>query len=129
VTRLLDTDVCIDVLRTRDPAIRGRLRAMGSIAISSITLAELVYGAAHSRDPRRNRDEVRRFADATDVLEFDTSAAWHAGEIRHALAAAGTPIGGYDLLIAGHARTGERVLVTGNVGEFSRVDGLLVEPW
>lgn len=129
MSRLLDTDVCIDVLRRRDPEVATRLRSMGPVAVSSVTVAELAYGAAHSQDPQRNSDEVRRFLDAITVLSFDTGAAWHAGEIRQALAAAGTPIGGYDLLIAGHARAAGRVLVTGNVREFGRVDGLVVEPW
>lgn len=102
---------------------------MGTLAVSSITVAELVYGAAHSRDPDRNGDEVRRFLDAVTVADFDAAAAWHAGDIRHALAAAGTPIGSYDVLIAGHARARDDVLVTGNVGEFGRVAGLRVEPW
>jgi tRNA(fMet)-specific endonuclease VapC len=125
---LLDTDVCIDVLRARDHSARERLRAMAP-AVSSVTVSELAYGAAHSRDPGRNGDEVRRFLLAVDVLDLDEAAAWRAGEIRHLLARDGTPIGGYDVLIAGHALADDRTLVTRNLREFTRVPGLRVEEW
>lgn len=129
MTWLLDTDACIDVLRARAPSFAERLRSFGDPGVSSITVSELAYGAARSRDARANAQEVRLFLAAVNVRPFDQDAAWHAGEIRQALAFLGTPIGGYDLLIAGHARARGDVLVTRNVREFERVDGLAVEAW
>jgi tRNA(fMet)-specific endonuclease VapC len=77
----------------------------------------------------RTRRKVRLFLTAVDVRPFDEAAAWHAGDIRQALAALRTPIGGYDALIAGHARACGDVLVTRHVRELERVDGLVVEAW
>jgi tRNA(fMet)-specific endonuclease VapC len=130
VTRhLLDTDVCIAVLRGRDRSAEARLRALGSVAVSSVTAAELAYGTARSRDPASNQGEVERFLGAVHLVDLDLLSAQHAGEIRATLAARGTPIGGYDVLIAGVARAHDLTLVTGNVREFERVEGLTIEPW
>ena len=63
------------------------------------------------------------------MLPFDASAAQHAGEIRARLSTAGTPIGGYDVLIAGHARSAGLTVVTNNTREFERVPGLEVVDW
>lgn len=126
---LLDTDACIDVLRARDASLARRLGSYDGLGVSSVTVSELAYGAARSRDPDGNSQEVRLFLASIDVRPFDEDAAWHAGDIRQALASGGTPLGGYDLLIAGHARARGDVLVTRNVREFERVDGLVVEPW
>jgi tRNA(fMet)-specific endonuclease VapC len=92
-------------------------------------LTELLHGAEKSQRPADNRREVDRFAARLEVLPFDEGAAAHAGEIRAALERRGTSIEGYDVLIAGHARSRGLVLVTGNLGEFSRVDGLRSEDW
>lgn len=75
------------------------------------------------------RPEVERFAARLDVLPFDAAAADHAADIRADLERKGQRIGGYDLLIAGHARSRGLVVVTGNLGEFGRVDGLRCEDW
>lgn len=127
--RMLDTDVCIDVLRSRDSNAQGRLRGMGGLAVASVTVAELAYGAARSQQPKRDRAEVARLVEAMEVVDLGAEAAWQAGEIRAELAAVGTSIGGYDLLIAATARSRELVLVTRKVREFERVAGLHVEPW
>lgn len=99
------------------------------ICISAITLAELEYGACHSSDPARNRAALMAFLSAIQVLPFDSDAAREYGLIRQALSARGTPISASDLLIAAHARSLGYVLVTNNVREFERVDGLTVENW
>lgn len=129
MTHLLDTDVCIAVLRGRDAGAQIRLRAMPEAAISTITIAELAHGAARSSAPDTNEAEVRGLAAALRVIELDADAAWHAGRIRADLARNGTPIGGYDVLIAGVARSRDLTLVTGNVREFRRVPGLRIEKW
>lgn len=126
---LLDTDVCITVLRGHDARAPARLRDLSAPAVSSVTVAELACGAARSLAPESNRAEVSRLIAAMDVVDLDADAAWHAGDIRSELPAAGTPMGGYDLLVAGIARSRGMTLVTGNVREFERVPRLLIEPW
>jgi tRNA(fMet)-specific endonuclease VapC len=127
---LLDTNLCIRVLRDRPRAARERfnLEADG-LCISTIVLSELLHGAAKSARPEHNRQEVERFVARLDVLAFDENAAAHAADIRAALERRGHPIGGYDVLIAGHARSRGLTVVTGNLAEFSRVDGLRCEDW
>ena len=127
---LLDTNLCIRVLRDRPAAVRQRfnLEADG-LAISSIVLTELLHGAAKSARPVENRNEVEKFAARLDVLPFDARAADHAADIRANLERRGQTIGAYDLLIAGHARSLGLVVVTGNLAEFQRVEGLRCEDW
>ena len=125
---LLDTNLCIRVLRDRPQGLKERFNAHAeALCISTIVLSELLHGAAKSARPEHNRREVERFAAKLDVLPFDAAAADHAADIRAALERAGRPIGGYDLLIAGHARSRGLIVVTGNLAEFSRIDGLREE--
>ena len=127
---LLDTNLCNRLLRDRPAGLRPRFNAEAeSLCISSIVLMELLYGAERSGKPQRNRAEVEQFAARLQVLPFDEDAAGHAAEIRAALQREGCSIGSYDLLIAGHARSGGLIVVTGNLGEFSRVPGLRAEDW
>ncbi len=127
---LLDTNLCIRVLRDRPAVVRQRfnLEADG-LAISSIVLTELLHGAAKSARPVENRNEVEKFAARLDVLPFDARAADHAADIRANLERRGQTIGAYDLLIAGHARSLGLVVVTGNLAEFERMEGLRCEDW
>ncbi|HEX3421782.1 MAG TPA: tRNA(fMet)-specific endonuclease VapC [Sphingomicrobium sp.] len=127
---LLDTNLCIRVLRDRPQGLRERFNAdASSLSISSIILYELLFGAAKSARPVENRHAVEAFSARLGVLDFDADAAAHAGEIRADLERRGTPIGGYDVLIAGHARSRGLVVVTGNLAEFRRVEGLRCEDW
>lgn len=127
---LLDTNLCIRVLRDRPPGLRERFNSeASSLSISSVILYELLHGAAKSARPVENRHEVEAFAARLEVLDFDAEAAAHAGEIRAELERQGQPIGSYDVLIAGHARSRGLIVVTGNLGEFQRVDGLRCEDW
>jgi len=127
---MLDTNLCIRVLRHRQPELRTRFNDLaGSLCISTIVLTELLHGAAKSAKPLENGREVNRFASRLDVLPFDAQAAGNAADIKYILELQGRPIGGYDLLIAGHARSLGLVVVTGNLGEFDRVAGLRCEDW
>ncbi len=127
---MLDTNLCIRVLRDRPPSARARFNAeVGTQCISTVTLGELLHGAAKSARPAELRREVERLAGRLAVLPFDEDAAAHYGDIRADLERRGTVIGPYDLMIAGHARSRGLVLVTGNLGEFRRVDGLRSEDW
>lgn len=127
---MLDTNLCIRVLRDRPQSIRERFNSEADgMSISTIVLTELLHGAAKSARPIENRHEVERFASRLHVLPFDADAAAHAGEIRATLERDGRRIGSYDLLIAGHARSRGLIVVTGNLGEFNRVEGLRCEDW
>ncbi|QJW35787.1 type II toxin-antitoxin system VapC family toxin [Cellulosimicrobium protaetiae] len=127
---LLDTNVLVALLRGSGAAARPRLReAEGRVAVSTVSEMELEYGIERSDDPHRNRQAVDDLLSLVDVLPFDGLAAMHAGRVRALLAARGTPIGPYDALLAGHARSLGLVMVTNNLREFSRVPGLEVEDW
>ena len=127
---MLDTNLCVRVLRSKPEPLREKFNAEGSsLSISSVVLYELLYGAAKSARPVENRKAVEAFAARLSVLQFDSDAALHAGEIRAELERGGRTIGAYDLLIAGHARSRGLIVVTNNVREFKRVDGLRCEDW
>ena len=127
---LLDTNLCIRVLRDRPQGLRERFNANAdTLCVSTIVLTELLHGAEKSARPDHNRREVERFAAKLNVLAFDAAAADHSADIRAALERAGRPIGGYDLLIAGHARSRGLIVVTGDLAEFQRVEGLRCEDW
>jgi len=130
VKYLLDTNILIDAIKNRPASLRERFtRCHGQMAMSSVSLLELVYGAEKSAAPDRNLRDIEGLTARMDVLPFDAAAATHAGRIRAELARAGTPIGPYDQMIAGHARGLGLTLVSNNLREFERVQGLLMENW
>lgn len=127
---MLDTDLCIHVLRHRPPALKARFNAEAdALCISAVTLGELLLGAEKSARPVENRREVERLAARLEVLPFDEPAAAHFADIRASLERHGMTIGAYDLMIAGHARSRGLVVVTSNLREFGRIEGLRVEDW
>jgi len=125
---LLDTNAVIAILNG-EPTMVARLRMYqpADFGISAVVAHELYYGAYKSQRAAANlvRVEGLQF----EVVSFDAEDAQHAGEIRAQLTAAGTPIGPYDVLIAGQARARRLVLVTHNTREFERVSELQVEDW
>lgn len=127
---LLDTNLCVRALRDRPANIRARLRAeQGTVCISTIVLYELEVGVAQSSRPDAASLALQDFVTSLPVLEFDAEAAFHAADIRADLTRRGLLIGPYDILIAGHARSRGLKVITGNLREFSRVDGLRCEDW
>jgi tRNA(fMet)-specific endonuclease VapC len=127
---LLDTNVCVRVLRDRPASARQRFNAeAGGICTSTVVMMELLRGAAKSARPTHNRREVERFAARLDVLPFDSDAAEHAADIRAAVERRGVMLGPYDVMIAGHARSRGLTVITGNLGEFRRVSGSRCEDW
>ena len=99
------------------------------MAISSITVSELEYGAAKSSSPDQNRNALLAFLSPLEILPFDDQAAFHYGNIRSYLEKAGKIIGSMDMLIAAHTRSIPLILVTNNYREFSRVPDLRIENW
>lgn len=127
---MLDTNICIFTIKHKPQIVREAFRQhSGQMCISTVTLMELIYGAEKSSSPGKNLEVVEGFAARLDVLDYDHEAAEHSGQLRAELARAGTPIGPYDLMIAGHARSRGLVLVTNNQREFERVPGLRLEDW
>jgi len=127
---LLDTNIVIYVIKQRPRIALDRFnREHGHMAVSSITLAELIHGAEKSNDPSRNLAAVEDFCSRLVVLAYSDKAAWHYGSIRAALEKMGMTIGVNDLHIAGHARSEGLTLVSNNLREFERVPGLVLENW
>ena len=128
---LLDTNICVFLMKNKYPELAEKLlnRDPSEIAVSSVTVYELEYGAAKSQWPERNRNNVRLFLAPFTIIPFDVNDAIMAGEIRHLLEKAGTPIGPYDLQIAAQGLARGFTVVTHNTGEFSRVPNLQLTDW
>lgn len=127
---LLDTHIIIYVLKRRPVEVLSTFNANASrMAMSSITLAELLHGAEKSSRVSENLAVIEDFCSRLEVLPYGPKAAQHYGAIRAALEKLGQPIGVNDLHIAAHARSEGLVLVTNNMGEFERVPALEAENW
>ena len=128
---LLDTNICIYIIKHQPPAVLSKFKNLSpdDIGISSITYAELLYGVEKSQHINKNRDALEKFVLPLEVFLFDDVAAQYYGKVRATLEKKGTPIGSLDLLIAAHALSLNLKLVTNNVKEFSRVPNLHVENW
>lgn len=128
---LLDTNAVIALVTRRSDSLRRRVEAAepGTLATSAIVAHELYFGAYRSQKIEFNLETLRLlFADLV-VLDLDQEDSRTAGEIRASLARQGLPIGPYDVLIAGQAKARGLTLVTNNLAEFRRVDGLNIEDW
>jgi len=127
---LLDTNIVIYTLKNRPPQVRDRFTANdGHMAISSVTLGELIFGAERSSQALADLRVIESLLAKIEVLPFEKPAAYHFGQIRAELMSAGRPIGPYDMMIAGHARSSGLILVTNNLREFERVPGIRLENW
>jgi tRNA(fMet)-specific endonuclease VapC len=128
---MLDTNICIYIIKKNPPQAAERVRALSpfEIGISSVTLAELEYGVAKSSRPERNKEALASFLAPLEIASFDDFAAIHYGEIRAHLEKSGLSIGAMDLMIASHARSLDVILVSNNPREFQRVPGLKIENW
>lgn len=127
---LLDTDILIALSKER-PGLAERLarHPANMVLLSSVVVAEIEYGIAKSARAEHNRRVFDCLLDGLPIVPFDEAAARHYGPIRAQLEREGRLIGPYDLMIAAHAQALGAVLVTDNVGEFARVEGLGVENW
>lgn len=128
---MLDSDICIHVMRRNAPQLLRRLSASspGDVAISSVVAGELWVGVMKSRDRERSEQAVKEFLTLVEVVGWPPEAARVYGRIRAALERRGLTIDAMALLIAAHALLERATLVTRNVTEFARVEGLRVEDW
>lgn len=130
LTYLLDTNIVIYVIKRRPIEVMATFNQNTSrMAISSITLAELMHGAEKSERPAHNYAVIEDFCSRLEVLSYTPKAAHHYGSIRGALERVGQTIGVNDIHIAAHARSEGLVLVTNNMREFERVPALQLENW
>lgn len=128
---LLDTNICIYIAKHNPPKVRQRFEAhsKGELAVSVVSFGELRHSAEKSQAKDKNLAVLARLCEALRVLELPVDAGARYGEIRAALESRGQPIGNNDLWIAAHALAADLVVVTHNVRELARVDGLKVENW
>lgn len=128
---LLDTNICIYLIRQKPPKVLARFQtlALSDIVISSISVAELEYGVCKSQQQEQNRNALMQFLVPLEVIEFDQAAATIYGSVRSDLESLGLVIGSMDMLIAAHALSLRTTLVSNNVREFSRISNLPLENW
>jgi tRNA(fMet)-specific endonuclease VapC len=127
----LDTNAAISLLNGTSSKLKARLFAQtrGAVTLPAIVAHELYWGAFRSGRVDYNLEKLRILAGSLPILDFDVDDARVSGQIRATLFARGTPIGTYDTLIAGQAKARSLTVITNNLREFTRVDGLKVEDW
>jgi tRNA(fMet)-specific endonuclease VapC len=128
---LLDTNICIYLIKKRYPEIISKLLKVGfdKIGISTITIAELEYGVANSSRSQEAQTALLEFVLPFEILDFNYSAASMYGKIRKELKDKGQPVSDMDMLIASVAMANELIVVTNNEKEFRRISGLKIENW
>ena len=126
-----DTNICIYTIKHKSELLLNKFikHNPDDICISSITYSELMYGVYKSQANEKNELAVSLFLSPITILIFDAAAARECGKIRTDLEKKGTPIGPMDMLIAGHAKSENLILVTNNKREFERVEELIIEDW
>ncbi|MGH7101493.1 MAG: type II toxin-antitoxin system tRNA(fMet)-specific endonuclease VapC [Acetobacteraceae bacterium] len=130
LTHMLDTNICIYVMKNRPSNLLGKFNALaGQLCISGVALGELYFGVEKSDRRAENLRALEGFTARLAVLPFDDRAALHFGQLRWELERNGTVCGAYDMQIGAHARGEGLILVTNNMREFSRMPGLRTENW
>jgi tRNA(fMet)-specific endonuclease VapC len=130
---MLDTNICIFLLGKKKAIYFDKLDNIQekghNIAISTIVLAELQFGVANSQRKEQNQKELNILLGKLQVMSYDDKCAYFYGELRTKLKQVGYLIGGNDLFIASHAMAEDAILITNNLQEFQRVNGLKIEHW
>lgn len=128
---MLDTNICIYIIKQKPKSVIDKFKKMknANICISSITYSELLYGAEKSSNIAKNLLALTMFLSNIEILSYDESASIDYGIIRSKLEKQGKIIGSLDMLIAAHAKSLNITLVSNNLKEFERVDGLKLENW
>ena len=128
---LLDTNVCIQILKGTSDRIKSKIATIPNekINIPSVVRYELFYGAYKSNNPEKTLSLITEFLDTFDTAEFNDDVAQICGKIRASLEKRGEPIGPYDLMIAATAMKSDYVLVSNNTREFHRIESIKLEDW
>jgi len=127
---LLDTNTCIEILRNDEEVLSVfKEKLSEGVAVSTIVLAELEYGVCNSAAYEKNRETLISFLSLVELLSFDGAAAIAYGGIRADLKRKNCLIGQLDMLIAAHAKANDLTIVTNNLRDFNRVEGLKSEDW
>ena len=128
---MLDTNICIYAIKHKPERVFNELKKHDpqGVCISSVTYAELVHGVEKSAAVEKNRLALSLLLANIEIMDFDVEAANCYGRIRAELERKGIPIGPLDMMIAGHAHSLGYMLVTNNVKEFIRIEGLQIENW
>ena len=128
---MLDTDICIYIIKRKPLRVLERLESIqpDQLSMSAITFAELMNGAKKSQRVEANVSRLNALGEILEICSFDQRAALAYGDVRSSLEKRGEVIGPHDLLIAAHALSLDRMLITNNEREFKRVEGLKVDNW
>ena len=128
---MLDTNICIYLIKRQPREVIDKFKgiALGEISVSTVTVAEMMYGVGKSQYKEKNKTALQAFLTPLEIVDFDFAAAQQYGAVRAYLEKKGKPIGAYDLMIAAHALSLGLVLVTNNEQEFQRIPDLIVENW
>jgi tRNA(fMet)-specific endonuclease VapC len=128
---MLDTNICIYAIKHKPEKLFQKLQEVEpeDVCVSSVTYAELVHGVEKSAAVEKNRLALSLMLANIEIMDFDVDATIYYGKIRANLEKKGTPIGPLDMMIADHAQSLAYTLVTNNVREFSRVEGLKIKNW
>lgn len=128
---MLDTNICIYLIKQQPREVIDKFQgiALGEIAVSTVTVAEMMYGVGKSQYKEKNKTALQAFLAPLEIVDFDFAAAQQYGVVRANLEKIGKSIGAYDLMIAAHALSLDLVLVTNNEQEFQRIPDLIVENW
>ena len=132
---LLDTNICIYIIKKSPEKVIKKIESIpndkgkNEIYLSSVTVSELYYGVEKSSQLEKNLEALKGFLTPFQIINFDHESAEVFGRVRSDLERKGTVIGPYDLQIASIAIAHDLVLVTNNIKEFKRVDGLNLENW
>ena len=126
---LIDTDVCVDLLKGNKRILQRRDQYDGPIGICFMTIAELYYGAEKSSEPLKNFETIERLLLTLEIVHSDLSLLRRFGTIKASLQKLGTPLADADVLIASAAIERAEKLITGNTKHFERIAGLTLEDW
>jgi tRNA(fMet)-specific endonuclease VapC len=131
INYILDTNICIYIIKKKPLHVFEKFNSLplGSVGISAITMAELQYGVHKSQLPEKNQKALNSFLLPLEIVPFEDNAAIEYGKIRSSLEKSGVPIGSLDILIGAHAKSLNAILVTNNIREFKRIEGLKIENW
>ena len=128
---MLDTNICIYIIKNRPESVRKKFQEfkIGELCISTITVSELLYGAFKSQFIEKNLKAIESFLIPFEIIDYDYQASMEHGKIRANLEKKGKVIGNMDMQIASHALALDLILVTNNIKEFERVEGLKLDNW